>query len=180
MAPVSPAVKAAADKPSIALHPFVNMSGDPAQDFFADGVTENIITGLSRFRDLFVIASNSTFAYKGKPVRIQDVSRELGVHYVLEGSVQRSRDRIRITAQLIDGDTGRLVGGAIRPRPRRYLRYPGRSHRNDHRHPSNRLWRAVAQGLAGADGADRAAQFPRLRSFSARHRSVQQLYSRGP
>ena len=108
MAPISPAVtKATADKPSIALLPFVNMSGDPAQDFFADGVTENIITGLSRFRDLFVIASNSTFAYKGKAARIQDVSRELGVHYVLEGSVQRSSDRIRITAQLIDGETGR-------------------------------------------------------------------------
>ena len=105
---VSAAVtKAAADKPSIALLPFVNMSGDPAQDFFADGITENIITGLSRFRDLFVIASNSTFAYKGKAARIQDVSRELGVHYVLEGSVQKSSDRIRITAQLIDGETGR-------------------------------------------------------------------------
>jgi len=105
---VSPAVtKATADKPSIALLPFVNMSGDPAQDFFVDGITENIITGLSRFRDLFVIASNSTFAYKGKAARIQDVSRELGVHYVLEGSVQKSSGRIRITAQLIDGETGR-------------------------------------------------------------------------
>lgn len=104
----SPAVnKVTADKPSIALLPFVNMSGDPAQDYFVDGITENIITGLSRFRDLFVIASNSTFAYKGKAARVQDASRELGVHYVIEGSVQKASDRVRITAQLIDGETGR-------------------------------------------------------------------------
>jgi adenylate cyclase len=94
------------DKPSIALMPFVNMSGDPAQDYISDGITENIIAGLSRFRDLLVIASNSTFAYKGKAIRIQDVSRALGVRFVLEGSIQKSNDRIRITAQLIDGMTG--------------------------------------------------------------------------
>lgn len=95
------------DKPSIALLPFVNMSDDRQQDYLADGITENIITGLSRFRDLFVIASNSTFAYKGKATKIQDASRELGVRYILEGSVQRSKERVRITAQLIDGKTGR-------------------------------------------------------------------------
>ncbi|WP_095080586.1 adenylate/guanylate cyclase domain-containing protein [Mesorhizobium sophorae] len=95
------------DKPSIALLPFVNMSDDRQQDYFADGITENVITGLSRFRDLFVIASNSTFAYKGKATKIQDASRELGARYILEGSVQRSKDRVRITAQLIDGKTGR-------------------------------------------------------------------------
>lgn len=94
------------DKPSIALLPFVNMSDDRQQDYFADGITENVITGLSRFRDLFVIASNSTFAYKGKATKIQDASRELGARYILEGSVQRSKDRVRITAQLIDGKTG--------------------------------------------------------------------------
>ena len=94
------------DKPSIALMPFVNMSGDPAQDYISDGITENIVAGLSRFRDLLVIASNSTFAYKGKAVRIQDVSRALGVRFVLEGSIQKSNDRIRITVQLIDGMTG--------------------------------------------------------------------------
>ena len=104
---VSPApARAVADKPSIALLPFVNMSGDATQDYLSDGITENIIAGLSRFRDLLVIASNSTFAYKGKAVKIQDVSRELGVRYVLEGSVQRSSERVRITAQLIDGATG--------------------------------------------------------------------------
>ena len=94
-------------KPSIAVLPFVNLSGDAAQDYFVDGITENIITDLSRFRDLFVIASNSSFAYKGKAVKIQDVCRELGVVYILEGSVQGSGDRMRITAQLIDGTTGR-------------------------------------------------------------------------
>jgi adenylate cyclase len=103
----SAGTRALIDKPSIALLPFVNMSGDPTQDYFADGITENVITGLSRFRDLFVIASNSTFAYKGKATRVQEVSRELGVRYILEGSVQRSKDRARITAQLIDGKTGR-------------------------------------------------------------------------
>ncbi len=94
------------DKPAIAVLPFTNMSGEPEKEYFADGITENIITNLSRFRDFFVIARNSTFAYKGKAVKIQDLSRELGVGYVLEGSVQRSADRIRITAQLIDGQTG--------------------------------------------------------------------------
>jgi adenylate cyclase len=83
------------------------MSDDRQQDYFADGITENVITGLSRFRDLFVIASNSTFAYKGKATKIQDASRELGARYILEGSVQRSKDRVRVTAQLIDGKTGR-------------------------------------------------------------------------
>ena len=94
------------DKPSIAVLPFTNMSGDPEKEYFADGISEDIITNLSRFRDFFVIARNSTFAYKGKAVNIQDVSRELGVGYVLEGSVQLSSDRVRITAQLIDGQTG--------------------------------------------------------------------------
>ena len=94
------------DKPSIAVLPFTNMSGDPTQDYFSDGITENIITELSRFRDLFVIASNSSFAYKGRSVKVQDVARELGVRYVLEGSVQRSNDRVRVTAQLIDGLSG--------------------------------------------------------------------------
>ena len=101
------APKAATDKPSIAVLPFVSMSGDPVQDFFADGITENIITGLSRFRDLFVISSSSSFVYKGKAAKTQDASRELGVRYVLEGSVQKSSERIRVTAQLIDGVTGR-------------------------------------------------------------------------
>ena len=94
------------DKPSIAVLPFVNLSGDPKQEFFSDGITEDIITALSKVPRLFVIARNSTFTYKGKPVKVKQVSEELGVRYVLEGSVQRSGDRVRITAQLIDALTG--------------------------------------------------------------------------
>jgi TolB-like protein/Tfp pilus assembly protein PilF len=94
------------DKPSIAVLPFVNMSGDPQQEYFSDGITETIITALSKTPQLFVIARNSTFTYKGKPVKVQQVSRELGVRYVLEGSVQKSGDRVRITAQLVDAKTG--------------------------------------------------------------------------
>ena len=94
------------DVPSIAVLPFVNMSEDPKQEFFSDGMTEEIITALSKVPRLFVIARNSTFIYKGKPVKVKQVSEDLGVRYVLEGSVQRSGDRIRITAQLIDALTG--------------------------------------------------------------------------
>ena len=94
------------DKPSIAVLPFQNMSGDPEQDYFADGVVEEIITALSRFRDLFVIARNSSFAYKGQAVDIKAVSKELGVRYVLEGSVRKTANRVRVTGQLIDAATG--------------------------------------------------------------------------
>jgi adenylate cyclase len=94
------------DKPSIAVLAFTNMSGDPGQDYFSDGITENIITGLSRFSELFVIARNSSFQYKGKSPDIRQVGRELGVRYVLEGSIRRAGDRIRISAQLIDAVTG--------------------------------------------------------------------------
>jgi adenylate cyclase len=94
------------DKPSIAVLPFVNMSGDPGQEYFSDGITESIITALSKVEKLFVIARNSTFTYKGKPVKVQQVARDLGVQYVLEGSVQKYADRIRITAQLIDAPKG--------------------------------------------------------------------------
>ena len=94
------------DKPSIAVLPFVNMSRDPDQEFFSDGMTEEIITALSKSPYLFVIARQSTFAYKGKPVKVKQVSEELGVRYVLEGSVRRSGEKVRITAQLIDAMTG--------------------------------------------------------------------------
>jgi len=94
------------DKPSIAVLPFDNLSGDPGQDYIADGISENIITALSYIPDMFVIARNSTFTYKGKPVKIQQVSEELGVRYVLEGSIQTSGDQMRVTAQLIDATTG--------------------------------------------------------------------------
>ena len=96
-------------KPSIAVLPLANMSGDPEQEFFADGLTEDIITELSRFHDLLVISRNSTFVHKGKAVKVQEVAREFGVDYVLEGSVRKAGDRIRVTVQLIDAETDRHV-----------------------------------------------------------------------
>lgn len=106
-------------KPSIAVLPFQNMSGDPEQEYFADGMVEEIITTLSRFRSLFVIARNSSFTYKGRSVDVKQVGQELGVRYVLEGSVRKSADKVRITAQLIDASTGahiwadRFDGGLV-------------------------------------------------------------------
>lgn len=93
-------------KPSIAVLPFQSMGGDPEQGYFADGMVEDIITALSRFKSLFVIARNSTFTYKGKAIDIKKVGRELGVRYLLEGSVRRAANKVRITGQLIDSDTG--------------------------------------------------------------------------
>ncbi|RWN56859.1 adenylate/guanylate cyclase domain-containing protein [Mesorhizobium sp.] len=97
------------DKPWIAVLPFVNMSGDPEQEYFSDGITEDIITELSRFRSLSVIARNSSFTYKARSMKIPDVARDLGVTYVLEGSVRRAGNRLRITAQLIEAETGSHV-----------------------------------------------------------------------
>jgi adenylate cyclase len=94
------------DKPSIAVLAFTNMSGDPEQEYFSDGLTEDIITQLSRFREILVIARNSTFAYKGEAVNVRDIGRDLGVAYVVEGSVRRAGDRVRVTAQLIEAATG--------------------------------------------------------------------------
>lgn len=107
----TPAVTVAAtrstpDKPSIAVLPFANMSVDPEQEYFADGIVEDLITQLSRLRDLLVIARNSTLVFKGRTVRVQDVARDLGVRFILEGSVRRVGNRIRVTAQLIDGASG--------------------------------------------------------------------------
>ena len=94
------------DKPSIAVLPFVNLSGDPEQEYFSDGITEDLITDLSKVSGIFVIARNSTFAYKGKPVKIRQVAEELGVRYVLEGSVRKADKQVRINAQLIDATSG--------------------------------------------------------------------------
>ncbi len=111
----APAARASAaglalpDKPSIAVLPFQNISGDPEQNYFADGMVEDIITGLSRIKWLFVIARNSSFIYKGKAVQVKQVRQELGVRYVLEGSVRKAADRVRITGQLIDAATGTHV-----------------------------------------------------------------------
>jgi adenylate cyclase len=94
------------DKPSIAVLPFVNMSGDPEQEYFSDGITEDIITELSRFHELLVIARNSSFAYKGRSVNVTEIGRELGVHYIVEGSVRKAGNRVRVTAQLTDSRSG--------------------------------------------------------------------------
>ncbi len=96
-------------KPSLVVLPFVNMSGDPEQEFFADGLTEDIITELSRFRELLVISRNSAFVHKGKTAKVQDIAREFDVHYVVEGSVRKAGDRVRVTVQLIDAETDRHV-----------------------------------------------------------------------
>ena len=106
IAPAAAPALALPDKPSIAVLPFQNMSGDPEQEYFADGMVEEIITALSRFRWLFVIARNSSFTYKGRAVDVKQVGRELGVRYVLEGSVRKAANRVRITAQLIDAASG--------------------------------------------------------------------------
>jgi adenylate cyclase len=106
---IRPGVLMLPDKPSIAVLPFQNMSGDPEQEYFADGMVEDIITGLSRIKWLFVIARNSSFTYKGRPTDVKHIGGELGVRYVLEGSVRKVADRVRITGQLIDVSTGAHV-----------------------------------------------------------------------
>ena len=108
-APESSVRLALPDKPSIAVLPFQNMSGDPEQEYFADGIVEDIITALSRIKWFFVIARNSSFVYKGRAVNVQQVGRELGVRYVLEGSVRKSADRVRITGQLVECATGKHI-----------------------------------------------------------------------
>jgi len=94
------------DKPSIAILPFINISGDPEQEYFSDGITEDIITELARFHSLFVIARNSSFQYRGRNVDVRRVGRELGVRYIVEGSIRRSENHVRVTAQLLEADTG--------------------------------------------------------------------------
>lgn len=101
--------RAASERPSIAVLPFVNMSGDPEQEYFADGISEDIITGLSKLRWFFVIARNSSFIYKGKAIDVKRAARELGVRYVLEGSVRKGGNRVRITSQLVDAATGNHI-----------------------------------------------------------------------
>jgi adenylate cyclase len=104
--PVVGSAPALPDKPSIAVLPFQNMSGDAEQEYFADGITEDLITDLSKISSLFVIARNSSFAYKGRSVKVQEIGRDLGVRFVLEGGVRKAGNRVRITAQLIDADSG--------------------------------------------------------------------------
>ena len=105
-AAAAPAADSAPRRPSLAVLPFANLSGDPQEDYFADGITEDLITEFSRFQELIVIARNSVFTYKGKAVKVQEVGRDLGVRYVLEGSVRKAGERVRITAQLVETATG--------------------------------------------------------------------------
>jgi adenylate cyclase len=107
--PISQPSLALPDRPSVAVLPFTNMSGDPEQEFFSDGIAEDIITALSRYPSLFVIARNSCFTYKGRAVDVKQVGRELGVRYVLEGSMRKAGNRIRVTAQLVETETGKHV-----------------------------------------------------------------------
>ena len=117
------------DKPSIAVLPFTNMRGDPEQDFFADGMVDDIITVLSRYPSLFVIARNSSFTYRGRAVDVKQVGRELGVRYVLEGSVRKAGNRVRVSATRRGRGRESRLGGEVRPRSRRHLRGTGRDHR---------------------------------------------------
>src|SRR5499427_3075506 len=117
------------DKPSIAVLPFQNISGDPEQEVFANGMVEDITTALSKLRWFFVIARNSSFAYKGRAIGVKQVGRELGVRYVLEGSVRKGGNRLRHSAAGRGRNRQSRVGRALRPRPPRYLRSAGRDHR---------------------------------------------------
>ena len=195
------------DKPSVAVLPFENMSGDTDQEYFSDGITEDIITALSRIRQLFVIARNTTFTYKGRAVDVPAVARDLGVRYVLEGSVRKAGNRVRITAQLIDGATGnhlwaerydrdledifavqdeitRVVAGAIEPEitkaefERAHLKPPGNLD----------AWSIYQQGmhhfhLGTVEGEAEARRLfaeaiERAPGFSAAHASLARAYSR--
>ena len=130
------------DKPSIVVLPFQNMSADPEQEYFSDGVAEDIITQLSRSHALFVIARNSSFTYNGRAVDVKQIGRELGVRYVLEGSIRRDRERMRITAQLMEADTGNHIWAERYDRAhaafsRFRTRFPTRSPpRSDRRSPT--------------------------------------------
>ena len=122
------------DRPAIAVLPFVNMSGDPEQEYFSDGISEDIITALSKLRWFFVIARNSSFTYKGKAVHMKQVADELGVRYVVEGSVRKGGDRVRITAQLNDAATGSHIWAERYDRDLdRRVRRAGRDHRRHRR-----------------------------------------------
>ena len=114
-------LKALADRPSIAVLPFTNLSNDAEQDFFVDGITEDLMTALSRIRQFFVIARNATLRYKREPPDLREIAATLGVRYVVEGSVRRDAGRVRVSAQLLDGLLAIILGGAFRPQARRYI-----------------------------------------------------------
>ena len=150
--PARPTPLTLPDKPSIAVLPFTNLSGDPEQEYFADGLVEDIITALSRVRSFFVIARNSSFTYKGRAVDVRQVSRELGVRYVLEGSIRKAGARLRIAGQLVDGITRRCrLGRPLRGRHQRHLRAAGQGHRKRGRR--GRADHPPGRNPAGADQA---------------------------
>ena len=153
-AAMNPPERWAAEKPSVAVLPFNNMSGDPEQEYFSDGITEDIITDLSKISGLFVVARNTTFIYKGKPVSVQQVSQDLGVSFILEGSVRKAGvTGARLRAARRRPRRGSSVGRSLRPRSHRYLRHPGRDHA---RHCRPVEGQAAARGEEGHPaGADR-------------------------
>jgi adenylate cyclase len=140
------------DKPSVAVLPFTNIGGDAKQERLADGITEDVITDLSRYRNLFVIARNSVFTYKGKAVSVQQVGRDLGVRYVLEGSIQTSGDRVRVTAQLIETATNTHVWSDRYDRPLKEIF-----------ELQNEVTQKIAAALGGTNGAAAMAELANTR-----------------
>ena len=163
-------------RPVVAVLPLENMSGDPEQAYFSDGISEDVITELARFRELMVIARNSSFAFRGKAVDVREVGRALGAGYVVEGSVRRAGERVRITAQLIDATHRHApLGGALRPAARGRVRDPGRDrarHRRDGRRPR-------PGGQRGRRATQAAAGHARLRPVPARPPPVGCLHAGG-
>ncbi|HMD63396.1 MAG TPA: adenylate/guanylate cyclase domain-containing protein [Stellaceae bacterium] len=170
------------DKPSIAVLAFTNMSGDSEQEFFADGIAEDIITVLSKSRLLFVIARNSSFTYKGKAVAVPEIGRELGVRYVLEGSVRKAGARVRVTAQFIDATTGGIFGrnGSIATLPTSFLcrtrlprAFPGRFCRQwseasaNARRASPRTASTPGRAITAGCGISRTSNRPKTRRLAA-------------
>lgn len=123
-----PAIPSAPMAATIAVMPFANLNDDPQQEYFADGMVDELITALSRFKSFAVVSRTSSFAFKGKATDIRQVGRDLGVCYLLGGSVRRADDRLRVTAQLVDAETGAPVGGKVRRRDVRYFRLSGPHH----------------------------------------------------
>jgi TolB-like protein len=148
----------AAPRLSIVVLPFTNLSDDREQQYFADGITEDLTTDLSRLANMFVISRNTAFTYRNKPVDTKQIGRELGVRYVLEGSVRRSGNQVRVNAQLIDAATDAHLGGAVGQRHGRFIRFAKRDHEPARDHARRRTDRG------GGRSADRASRRARLHS----------------
>ena len=164
-----------ADKPAVAVLPFENMSGDPEQVYFSDGITEDIITELSRFRDLMVIARNSSFSFRGKSTDVREIGRVLGAGYLVEGSVRRAGGRVRITVHSWSRDWSSSLGGAVRRSPRGRIRGP-RGDRPDHRGDGGP---ADHPGQRGGGPAASARGHPRLRTLSPGQPPLRRVHAGG-